>query len=62
LGEIVDFIGPNAAVKITTLMRLAGMLYPTSGHEEVMGSLSFRREKVFFKNITLVTWERNRLF
>jgi len=62
LGEIVGFIGPNGAGKTTTLKMLAGILHPTSGHVEVMGSLPFRREKGFLKNITLVTGQRNRLF
>jgi ABC-2 type transport system ATP-binding protein len=62
IGEIVGFIGPNGAGKTTTLKMLAGILHPTSGHVEVMGSLPFRREKGFLKNITLVTGQRNRLF
>jgi len=62
VGEIVGFIGPNGAGKTTTLKMLSGILHPTSGNIEVMGFFPFRREKVFLKNITFVSGQRNRLF
>lgn len=62
VGEVVGFIGPNAAGKTTTLKMLSGILHPTGGHVAVMGFLPHRREKAFLKNITFVTGQRNRLF
>lgn len=36
-GEIIGFIGPNGAGKSTTIKMLTGILFPTSGHIEVLG-------------------------
>ena len=41
---------------------LSGILYPTSGHVEVMGFLPFRREKAFLSQITFVSGQRSQLF
>jgi ABC-2 type transport system ATP-binding protein len=62
IGEIIGFIGPNGAGKTTTLKILSGILYPTSGHVEVMGFLPFRREKAFLSQITFVSGQRSQLF
>ena len=62
IGEIIGFIGPNGAGKTTTLKMLSGILYPTSGHVEVMGFLPFRREKAFLSQITFVSGQRSQLF
>jgi ABC-2 type transport system ATP-binding protein len=62
LGEIIGFIGPNGAGKTTTLKMLSGILFPSSGHVEVLGYIPFRREKDFLKKITFVTGQKSRLF
>ena len=60
-GEVVGFLGPNGAGKTTTLKMLAGLLYPTGGHCQVLGHDPFRRSKIFLRQITLVMGNRNQL-
>jgi len=60
-GEIVGFLGPNGAGKTTTLKMLAGLLHPTAGEATVLGSIPWRREKPFLRQITLVMGQRNQL-
>ena len=60
-GEVVGFLGPNGAGKTTTLKMLAGLLYPTAGHCQVLGHDPFRRSKMFLRQITLVMGNRNQL-
>ncbi|MBZ5537147.1 MAG: ABC transporter ATP-binding protein [Acidobacteriia bacterium] len=36
-GEIFGFLGPNGAGKTTTLKLLMRLIYPTSGHAEILG-------------------------
>src|SRR6187551_4104128 len=36
-GEIFGFLGPNGAGKTTTLKLLMQLIYPTSGHAEILG-------------------------
>src|SRR5262245_52877472 len=37
-GEVFGFLGPNGAGKTTTLKLLLQLIYPTSGHAEILGS------------------------
>ncbi len=49
-GEIVGFIGPNGAGKSTTIKILIGILYPSSGKINVLGSTPWKeRQKLAFK-------------
>jgi ABC-type uncharacterized transport system, ATPase component len=60
-GEIVGFLGPNGAGKTTTLKMLSGLLHPTGGEETVLGSIPWKRERAFLRQITLVMGQRNQL-
>jgi ABC-2 type transport system ATP-binding protein len=60
-GEVVGFLGPNGAGKTTTLKMMAGLLFPTGGHLDVLGFAPWRREKPFLRQITLVMGNRNQL-
>src|SRR3954462_6990137 len=46
-GEVFGFLGPNGAGKTTTLKLLMRLVFPTSGHAEILGrpagDLSVRR-------------------
>jgi ABC-2 type transport system ATP-binding protein len=60
-GEIVGFLGPNGAGKTTTLKMLSGLLHPTGGEGTVLGSIPWKRERNFLRQITLVMGQRNQL-
>jgi ABC-2 type transport system ATP-binding protein len=60
-GEIVGFLGPNGAGKTTTLKMLSGLLHPTGGEGRVLGSIPWKRERTFLRQITLVMGQRNQL-
>jgi ABC-2 type transport system ATP-binding protein len=60
-GEIVGFLGPNGAGKTTTLKMLSGLLHPTGGEGLVLGSVPWKRERSFLRQITLVMGQRNQL-
>jgi ABC-2 type transport system ATP-binding protein len=60
-GEIVGFLGPNGAGKTTTLKMLSGLLHPTGGECMVLGSVPWKRERTFLRQITLVMGQRNQL-
>jgi ABC-2 type transport system ATP-binding protein len=36
-GEVFGFLGPNGAGKTTTLKLLMQLIFPTSGHAEILG-------------------------
>ncbi|MEE2659496.1 MAG: ATP-binding cassette domain-containing protein [Candidatus Latescibacterota bacterium] len=60
-GEVVGFLGPNGAGKTTTLKMLSGLLKPSGGEVEVLGSVPFQRHREFLRRITLVMGNRNQL-
>ena len=61
-GELVGFIGPNGAGKTTTLKILSGLLYPTSGFNQVLGFDPWDRKSEFLKQISLVMGQKNQLW
>jgi ABC-2 type transport system ATP-binding protein len=60
-GEMVGFLGPNGAGKTTTLKMLSGLLHPTGGEVTVLGSIPWKRERDFLRQITLVMGQRSQL-
>ncbi len=61
-GELVGFLGPNGAGKTTTLKMLSGLLYPTSGHAEVLGYTPWKRQSEFKRKFALVMGQKNQLW
>ncbi|WP_437191208.1 ABC transporter ATP-binding protein [Planctomicrobium sp. SH527] len=61
-GEMVAFLGPNGAGKTTTLKLLSGLIYPTSGHAEVLGHVPWKRENAFRRRFSLVMGQKNQLW
>lgn len=48
-GELLAFIGPNGAGKSTTIKMLTGILHPSSGNAQVLGSVPWEaRQKLAF--------------
>jgi ABC-2 type transport system ATP-binding protein len=61
-GEFVGFIGPNGAGKTTTIKMLTGILYPTSGHAEVLGFTPSERRHEFLRQIAFVMGNKVQLW
>ncbi|HSI72137.1 MAG TPA: ATP-binding cassette domain-containing protein [Fimbriimonas sp.] len=61
-GEMVGFLGPNGAGKTTTLKMLSGILFPTSGHAEVLGYTPSKRDPAMLRKISLVMGNKNQLW
>jgi ABC-2 type transport system ATP-binding protein len=61
-GEFVGFIGPNGAGKTTTIKMLTGILYPTSGHTEVLGFTPSERKHEFLRQIAFVMGNKVQLW
>jgi ABC-2 type transport system ATP-binding protein len=60
-GEVVGFLGPNGAWKTTTLNMLSVLLHPTGGQASVLGFTPWELLPEYFRSMTLVMGQRNRL-
>src|ERR1051325_8007511 len=61
-GELVGFLGPNGAVRTTTLKMLSGLLYPTSGSAKVLGYVPWNREDGYRRQFALLLGQKNQLW
>src|SRR5438128_11351077 len=61
-GEMVAFLGPNAAGKTTTLKMLSGIIYPTSGTAQVLGFVPWERANSFRRRFAMVMGQKNQLW
>lgn len=61
-GERLAFIGPNGAGKSTTIKILTGILYPTSGHVDVLGFVPWKERQKLSYQIGTVFGQRSQLW
>ena len=61
-GEALAFIGPNGAGKSTTIKMLTGILYPTSGHAEVLGYVPWQERESLAYEIGSVFGQKSLLW
>lgn len=61
-GERVAFIGPNGAGKSTTIKMLTGILHPTSGNIEVLGTIPWKDRNSLGYKIGTVFGQRTQLW
>ena len=50
-GDLFGFLGPNGSGKTTTVRMLLGLVYPTSGEMQILGSPMPRDAKVVLPNV-----------
>jgi ABC-2 type transport system ATP-binding protein len=61
-GEVVGYIGPNAAGKSTSIKMLTGILVPSSGGVISNGFVPYRQRRQYVKTIGVVFGQRTQLW
>lgn len=61
-GERIAFIGPNGAGKSTAIKMFTGILYPTSGNIEVLGTIPWQDRHALGYKIGTVFGQRSQLW
>src|SRR6266566_2811474 len=61
-GEVLAVIGPNGAVKSTTIKMLTGILYPTSGDVQVLGLVPWKQRHKLSYLISSVFGQKSQLW
>lgn len=61
-GEIIGLLGPNGAGKTTLMKMFTGIIVPTSGQLQILGTNPWERDKAFRKKIALVMGQKSQLW
>ncbi|HZR43764.1 MAG TPA: ATP-binding cassette domain-containing protein [Ktedonobacteraceae bacterium] len=61
-SEVLAFIGPNGAGKSTTIKMLTGILFPSSGHAQVLGLTPWQQRRKLAYAISSVFGQKSQLW